>query len=497
MYSMHLELTANNMIKGYSIQDISNDKSHRIEIVYDILFRFDDYLRMKDAISFDKVYQTIVYNWYIFIHESLRLQINILNLRISGCFKTCLYNLQIQAYLQKYQFLKSFLFCGIYSNIHFYPPSNLIGCQISWGPHEIVHMSTIFDLIAPNVIANNKIFTDFTHRAHFRLHHINIHELDETILSLYFTTVRFKTVEIKLLNLSSVSKNRLFDGPGFFSDELLLSSNKTLYKCLSFVCFLQITLNSKIPMNTKVDFHGKINPPIWNNVSLDDKVSYHILNIDPSFETHMQKIFMIEAPENYHVNLSVLQFIYNGSEHSGCHYGGISIFNNIKMSELLTICTSNPTGSHASRNIYSNNDKIMVIIYSHMCYSSVKSTIYVSSTSCELIKPDLCMIPDTSKGYESLTKVQNPFISMVSIDTTSIKCSVIQLFVDVKFYCLKFYFEKYIFLQKFSKKSLWFDFHVSGFLHAKPFPAKDNLSEISFSASGENYYHDRKSRVFF
>ena len=105
-------------------------------------------------------------------------------------------------------------------------------------------------------------------------------------------------------------------------------------------------------------------------------------------------MYGFHASKNHHVNLTITDYFYEGLDSAGCSYGGLAAFEIIKgiNHEILSLCNKKTNLLTKHRNIYSAEEKLLVVVYSYRNYSRIRVQLKISSTVCEVIRVDICKL---------------------------------------------------------------------------------------------------------
>ncbi len=121
-----------------------------------------------------------------------------------------------------------------------------------------------------------------------------------------------------------------------------------------------------------------------------------------------------------------------------CTVGGVAFFdmNSSEANLIRSLCTNSVADRQNIQNIYSDSNKLIVIIYSFKNYGSLKVGIQFSSTTCIPIKHDPCRdgfankyLDMNKQTYVHIKKFDNP----VGLILDSLKCAVIQVIMFSSF----------------------------------------------------------------
>ena len=130
---------------------------------------------------------------------------------------------------------------------------------------------------------------------------------------------------------------------------------------------------------------------------------------------------------------------------AGCSYGGLAAFEIIKgiSYEILSLCNKKTNLLTKHRNIYSTEEKLLVVVYSYRNYSRIRVQLKITSIVCEVIRVDICKLQKLTGSklanyVRKITQfstlnffVKNPEIGLIPdvvFDLNQSYCSFLQLY---------------------------------------------------------------------
>ena len=135
------------------------------------------------------------------------------------------------------------------------------------------------------------------------------------------------------------------------------------------------------------------------------------------------------------------------------------------------------------QNVYSNENKLLIVITSYHPYSSLRIEVKVSVTMCKVIKIDACQ---NYHGYRTY----------YSFDVTAFNCTLVQvsaklansLAPDVKVCQLV------LSIKKFDGPIHYYYYYASGYISTAWFTRNKHL-ETYFIIAGRNYIYDKNNYI--
>ncbi len=120
-------------------------------------------------------------------------------------------------------------------------------------------------------------------------------------------------------------------------------------------------------------------------------------------------VFLYETSFSFHINVSVTGMSFVGMNPTDCRFGGISTTEN--MNETTNHCMKlSSTTSRESKtamkdeyqfpNLYSFSNKLVLVLYFYQEYVSMKVSLKVSVTECNVVQIDPCALKDHIQHIE-------------------------------------------------------------------------------------------------
>ena len=110
---------------------------------------------------------------------------------------------------------------------------------------------------------------------------------------------------------------------------------------------------------------------------------YELINY-PTGESSPLSIVKISSKLNHHLNISITNFTNNYTNNPLCTYAGIS-FHKVSGDtyvEKRSICTDEGD-FYKHRHIYSNQSKILVVMYAYKRYGMMYMSMKIAATKCK------------------------------------------------------------------------------------------------------------------
>ena len=372
-------------------------------------------------------------SWILKLNTGIHSVITLRYLRIFGNTDICGGNVQIMHYNVNPQYI--FVFCGIYSNFHVYPPSHQVKYILKNERMDTFQMITVFDINTQHII-DTVIYEPTSAKKNYRSHIIAVFIVDQVITSLHIIVSKFKQVVIAAIpDRESVF---VFDGPGFLSEKRKVF--KVPFLCSAFQCILQMRQEYGLKYNkntTDILFAEEWHKSNAKNISLKDgeKKVARMREKKAYFG-----IFRVTVPNGLRANVSILSIKYKGKEHPECLFSGLVFFDKKDHSnqEIETHCFLQRKSFLIHKGIYSSGSELIFVSYAFLNYGLLGFVLRLSSTSCHLIRINVCTkfhdhIMHLSKDpMNFLRNYHNAFQQTslnIKLNITTFECTVAQLFV--------------------------------------------------------------------
>ena len=106
-------------------------------------------------------------------------------------------------------------------------------------------------------------------------------------------------------------------------------------------------------------------------------------------------INIIKSPINSHINVSLQDFMCLGYETFDCFHCGLAFYdiNRIDLtviSKITKICSSTPVNWMNLQNVYSSNERMLIVGYSYKNYGLLKFSLVINWTLCQPVLVHNC-----------------------------------------------------------------------------------------------------------
>ena len=228
----------------------------------------------------------------------------------------------------------------------------------------------------------------------------------------------------------------LFDGPGTLSPNIYLY-NQESYTTSTFQCAIHLWTPFTENLERECGFTFVTMP---SNISKKIKMS-KFLTHTISHELTNSKIWKIFSHAN--LKLTIKTIMYTGYNDPICTFAGISVYSANKDTEITNDCFSF-YDYIIDKDIYSNSNMTLLVIYFYKEYGTLNITMQLSMTQCKSVTINtcaltyLCQLPNNTmcRGHREQIKSLNLNYTQISrdfpISVNPGQCFILQMvsFID-------------------------------------------------------------------
>ncbi len=367
------------------------------------------------------------------LQKDQQLVMAVKKLTIFGVVSLCEFNAKVVAGGEQFS---KMLFCGLYSDLMLYPPSNSVRFSLRLGPVTNFCMQIFFNLMSPNII-HTVAFSVNENREFFRIHLTAIWPVKDVLHLKYFKSEKWTQLRVKVTSLDSVY---LYDGPGLLSNRSIIYANRNGFSCSSFQCVLQ-TKSAGILFEVLYMSFVNLDSP-WSTVTKSDtNVSdlAPIVNLQNSSYSGTRTYFFISS----HItvfNISIFSLKSWGEHHPNCLHAGLALdyASSSTLPEEETLCD---TENFVPRSLYTASNETVLVLYGFEHYGGVTVSLSVTITHCQVVKINMCLFFKNllqqssershifSGPYRDVYQnVRNQARPVVVLNATGYHCTVAQVF---------------------------------------------------------------------
>lgn len=344
--------------------------------------------------------------------------------------------------------LNTLTFCGVFSNLEFYPGTPNVVYTLTYFPKPGLVFSVLLDVITVGVLCT-KVYTFSLHKPLRKLS-TNFFLVQKDISVYQVESKKYLTVYLFVSQTPSVTLT-FFLGPGRLSPSQTVNQTKFHYTCHTYICFISALtpLDKKDSLLLKYFFLNRSFK--WQTVGLKR------LNLKISTPNQVNSLFSLHAynstSKKYHIKASVQNFSLSAFTEHRCMYGGISFYAFADgLSEETRVCTLKKNYFETLRNVYSQDNRMLIVAYAHSTYAELNATVEISFTPCFVEQTNLCQLREQriSRGWDYLirrmqvaSQTAGDFVKFViptiviGLDHHRENCSIVHLYLKAVQECHK------------------------------------------------------------
>ena len=309
----------------------------------------------------------------------------------------------------KLQENKSYIFCGYYSTLNFYPNFETFTMEFLFYRHLQLlpfEFNASFAVIDTNFVTNvhssnslnlsmSKTFTN--------LQAFYSYKLQKKITAISYSIKASKVYKIVFPSLNLFSFTYfVFDGPGFTSP-ILTANNKITTS--TFQCILQFLFVTKfIPRSGNISFTFQPqNMDLSKNITTPKGLQRYF-SLAHTANFNRLSMILLQAQQGFQVNVTVLNIFSSFTQSSDCTDWGFLIVEHLdgKYEESITLCSKHNGSSVPSRSFYSVNSTLIMLLYSYPGIQQLNISGVISTTQCKTIYFDPCTYYLSAKQCKSV-----------------------------------------------------------------------------------------------
>lgn len=279
---------------------------------------------------------------------------------------------------------EGFLFCGVHSHFQVFIPFFVSRIQIDSA------IDVIFAIKANISLTNRAILSQpyLTRRTQplFRFIFVIQNEKQHWYLKTYHILVKKILIVKIVLPFHNNSLYRIRDGPSHLSTSL--APHGHIAKCSTFQCQVLLLLMN-LPAGEKLDAVNFVSENLAFKKIVMTKHFREEFLFKSVPDTDHEFAAVLQAHPGYHLNITIIQMIFEGHDQMRCLFGGLTIYeeSNLNKPEIALLCSS--VGSN--RNFYSHGSELALFIYQYKGYHKVLTLFQISLTKCRSTSVDLVL----------------------------------------------------------------------------------------------------------
>ena len=298
-------------------------------------------------------------------------------------------------------------YCGQHSQFNAFPGIVKFRLRLAVGKMVLYKFNGIFSVMDTSMVSNRNL-----KRKLFFFHPYAVHAFrNEHILFSYHLRTQ-KNYKIQL-HLSDVhEKMFIYDGPGIQFQQLELYINIMVS---TFQCVVQIsTNNGQILKFNNIKFYSKqleVNRQItfYNSGDINEIFLPDLICLASPCVIHVQ------SESGTQINVTISQMKYQGELYLECDDAGLVAMEELddENKESATICSDYNTNTQ-SRNFYSQNSSLRLILYWYKPHSFIEVTLNISQTPCGIAWLDDCKMSSICLPFAENLDTCNAYLGSVS-----------------------------------------------------------------------------------
>ena len=339
----------------------------------------------------------VAYIWIFRLDEELRLNISFNYIYLSSGSSDCSSgSVTVEKNVkkrQKRQNRPELVYCGQHARFSVYP--SLVNFHLKLRAKEMImyKLSAFFAVMDKFVVINKRV--------KFRLFRFNpytthIFRNKEMLFSYHLQT---RKIDHIILKSGFASDLLLFihDGPGLM---FKMFQSNMLVETSTFQCVVQIlTIAERNITNSRlydadeaIRFYPK-KLKILRYINLLHDINSEEVFIPDSACYPSQCVIQIDAESASQINVTASHIRYVGEESLECKYAGLVAVEELtdEYKESTTLCSDHVGSRRQSRNFYSHNSSLTLVLYWYEPYSVINVTLNISQSACKTVWLDDCM----------------------------------------------------------------------------------------------------------
>lgn len=357
----------------------------------------------------------IEYTLKLYLSEYLRLNATFEKMSFSckNMFDCSLGHLSLGSFCRQRYKCQEYLYCGSLARFTNYYPRRQVHVTVFTKTYTWCNITFSFSIIDTETVS-----TVLPHQhSQKQLEWSLCIKLNESFIHKFHVHVaKCDRLVVELMNCDNIAVG-FHDSPGQHSPTLTKSSHN-LYttSTFQFVAFVWTheSLSDIKPKHIRYTAHEQ----------LGKQISLHIKSYTFEFNSSEAvaslQVFHVHAPNNHHINFTVLMLRENFIPSGHCLFGGLAVFDKFQSRniEVYTLCTHQTVKSSVYeqpekyRGIYTQTNASIIVVYSYGFYGAFIVKITVSVTTCIPINMHICVLQKEhwTRRYEHRNSpIFNPF----------------------------------------------------------------------------------------
>ena len=283
-------------------------------------------------------------------------------------------------YVDSNIFNHPFTYCGQLSKFSVFSRHNFMCLKfglrlLSWGSDNFHGMFQVFD--------SKVLFTSSDKRSsnvYFSSHYVFL-ALNDSLFVASIDVAKFKHILLKAQKNMHGHNISVFDGPGFDSSRIELSSGAVV-STTSFHCLILILGSS----DTIVSYESELQPQ--SDINLTQSVSMTWPSNSHAAERQfVANIYNFHVEKDKRMVANVVNFTIKGKNNTHCAFCGVAVFE--AGTEILSYCTPPENAFQPQNTVYSRTEALLVVMYFHQLYCKLSVRVDIGETNCSSVRLNL------------------------------------------------------------------------------------------------------------
>ncbi len=277
--------------------------------------------------------------------------------------------------------VKQIVLCGFHSQLTIFPNTSSSKVVTVCGDFARCHVLLSYSIIDSKLITTEQVYPP--QKRQFNVPILFCQMFQNMSFERQIFVVERKEVIVFSVFHIHYSDITVYDGPGILS-RIIRPSAET-YTTSSFICIVHAALHTGM-----FEFSRRtIDIATTTNVT-KELMLMHPSNICQNHCTSCGILF--SAPLRHHINITPLHFEFSGKDNILCYFAGLSAFSAKDRTFQVSGSECFNGVRESYRPMYSSTSEMLLVIYAHQEYGSLKTTLRITTTQCRRIQLNACSL---------------------------------------------------------------------------------------------------------
>ncbi len=330
--------------------------------------------------------KTNIFTWTLDMDTQLRVNLTVNELYLSVGATDCSYTKSNISMFTGSQAKPTYLYCGRHSGFSLYPWSSRVDIKIL-SDHEIAYSLKVsyqatdrqfistFGRFLPSYLQSLPAWIKMFSSVH-------LHHMRKIVDSVHIQGTKNKHIHLAV----SAFLFLVLDGPGFSSEVTHRFQNT--FTTTTFQCLVQLLM----PQQTRAkEVFLKFTQSFLALTGVHQVYpSFKMCTLSSSSSKTGSSVLSVRVPVPIKVNITVMNLTFVGYSSALCDHGGMAILEGRKFIETHTLCQSTDKDSGMSRNLFSEESSMAIVLYWYERYSTISVVLNMSHAVCKSLHIDPC-----------------------------------------------------------------------------------------------------------